>query len=75
MQEFTFKFPLTKKDQLVLTSQALKLSAINGGDVIVQSGLGPQPKPPSDFQCVICLHCQCGLYYRGENIQGQQCRG
>ena len=63
------------KDQLLLTSQSLKLSAINGGDVIVQSGLGPQPKPPSEYQRVMCLRCQCGLYYRGKNFQGGKCSG
>ena len=60
--------PQDFKDQLLLTSQSLKLSAINGGDVIVQSGLGPQPKPPSEYQRVMCLRCQCGLYYRGKKI-------
>ena len=44
------------------------MSAILGGDVLVQSGLGPALKQDSDFQRVLCLCCQCGLYYKGKKI-------
>ena len=60
--------PSDFKEQLSVLNEALKMSAINGGDVVVQSGLGPALKSDSDFKRVLCLCCQCGLYYKGKKI-------
>ena len=62
------KKPSTFKEQLSTLNEALKMSAISGGDVLVQSGLGPALKRDSEFQRVLCLCCQCGLYYKGKKI-------
>ena len=51
-----------------MLNKALKMSAISSGDVLVQSGLGPTLKSDSDFQGVLCLRCQCDLYYKGKKI-------
>ena len=61
--------PSDFKEQLSVLNEALKMSAIAGGDVVVQSGLGPALKSSSGFQQVSCLCCQYGLYYRGKNFQ------
>ena len=51
-----------------MLNKALKMSAISSGDVLVQSGLGPALKSDSNFQPVLCLCCQFGLYYKGKKI-------
>ena len=60
--------PSSFKEQLALLNESLKMSSIAGGDVVVQSGVGPALKSDSSFQRVLCLRCQCGLYYRGKKI-------